>query len=126
MMSLALYALACQIDLRIGAVSIVGKIQVDEVVQNVSAYVGQEQWEDPFRVRKICEQLGKEITTLQSTSWLDYGCDGTIGVSRKVLDYGLTATGKKLIGRETLRFFPDTPISRDFLKNYESPSCDPL
>lgn len=96
--------------------------------QKVVATIGRENWNEPYKFRTICEQLKAEVGTNIGVQWVSYGCEGLLGVERKVLEFNLSEKGQGLLKnqRNTLLFYPAEPIEKSFLRNLEEPACDPL
>lgn len=118
---------SCRIDLN-GYVTMEQVVNTPEGTQRFIANIGHESWDDPYKFRKICEKLKTEIGDQVNERWENYGCDGKIGIQRKVIIANLSPEGQKQMGDHNLvlAFTPIEPINNAFLRHYEDPACDPL
>lgn len=125
-LSAAPIGMTCNIESN-GYVTLEQIIQNSEGTQKLIANIGRENWDEPYKVRNLCEQVKTEVSRQVSEQWLGYGCNGTMGVERKALEFELTIKGQNLFkSGKTLLFFPVEPIKASFLRNYDEPACDPL
>lgn len=119
---------SCHIDSS-GYVVLEQTVKTQQGTQRLIANIGQESRDDPYRFREICDKIKTEVRDKVSEQWEDYGCDGTMGVQRKIIIVNLSPEGQRLIGgrnQGVLVFTPIEPINRAFLNHYEDYSCDPL
>lgn len=119
-----LQQIKCELNKSAGYVYLTGQLGV----QKMMAYVGTESFDDPYKIRIICNSLIAEIGSVVAEQWEDFGCDQTDAVEIKQLGFQLTQQGANILNREsqTIWFRPDAPLSKEFIRSKYSPSCDPL